>query len=329
MSASRTLLAGPAAFLCLVALLALGPTYLSPYDLTVGFTLLTYAGLAQAWNIVGGLGGQFSLGHSAFVGSGGYGTAVLLLHTGLPLGLVLPLAGLISAAIAVIVGVALFRLRGVYFSVGSLAVALAATAWMVNWDYTGANQGLNLPFDAIPTQEALYELALVAVALPTAIAWLLRRTTWGLRVQAVRDDEDAAVLAGVATGRLKIATLAVSAFCTGLVGGLIALQQISINPEAMFSLDWTVRMIVMTVIGGIGTVAGPLVGATVVYYAIEKQLEDHAQVSQLITGVLLLAVVRFFPGGLLQGARLTFERVAATTRGLRDARNPKGGGVIS
>ncbi len=102
---------------------------------------------------------------------------------------------MIAAALAVVVGLALFRLRGVYFSVGSLAVSLAALAWMVNWEYTGANQGLNLPFEALPSQDTLFELALASVLLPTAIAWAMTRSRWGLRVQAVRDDESAARLA--------------------------------------------------------------------------------------------------------------------------------------
>lgn len=312
----------PLPFVAAAALVALGPNYLSPYGITVGFTLLTYAALAQSWNILGGFGGQFSLGHSAFVGTGAYGASVLLIRTGLPLAVVLPAAGLIAAALAVGVGLALFRLRGVYFSVGSLAVSLAALAWMVNWEYTGANQGLNLPFEALPSQDTLFELALASVLLPTAIAWAMTRTRWGLRVQAVRDDESAAVLAGIAAGRLKIATLAISAFCTGLVGALLALQQISINPESMFSLQWTVSMIVMAVIGGMGTVTGPLVGATVVYYAIQKQLEGHATVSALITGVLLVVVVEFFPGGLVGGVATAWRWAAARVRGPRVAPPP-------
>jgi branched-chain amino acid transport system permease protein len=305
----------PLLFAVGVALVALGPYYLSEYDITVGITVLTYAGLAQAWNLVGGFGGQFSLGHSAFVGAGGYGVAVLLLHTGLPLAVVLAAVGCIAAALAVIVGLALFRLRGVYFSVGSLAVSLAAVAWMVNWNFTGANQGLNLPFERVPTQTTLFELALLGAVVPTVLAWGMTRTSWGLRVQAVRDDEDAAVLSGVAAGRLKVATLALSALCTGFVGAVLALHQISIDPETMFSLDWTVLMIVMTVIGGIGTVLGPLVGAAVVYYGIQQQLESHAQLSTLITGALLIVVVKFFPGGVLEGMRLVAHRLAGVRLG--------------
>lgn len=300
----RTLRAsGPTAFAVLVVALALGPRYLSANGVTIGVTVLTYAGMAQAWNVVGGFGGQFSLGHSVFVGTGAYGAAVLFLHTGLPLALVLPIAGLLSAAIAVLMGLVLFRLRGVYFSIGSLAVSLAAVAWMVNWNYTGANQGLNIPFTAIPGENTLYELALGGAALATLLAWAASRTNWGLRVQAVRDDEQAAVLAGIASGRLKLATLAASAFCTAIVGVVLALQQISINPVTMFGLTWTINMVVMTVVGGIGTVPGPLIGAVVIYYGIEQQFQSHAQVSTLITGVLVLLVIRFFPGGIWEAMR--------------------------
>jgi branched-chain amino acid transport system permease protein len=274
------------------------PDSVSRADRDTLFTLFTVAALAQAWNIVGGFGGQFSLGNAAFVGIGAYTCGVLFVHTGLPMGLVLIASGLVAALFAAIAAIGLLRLRGVYFAIGSLAVALAAYSWAVNWNYIGATQGLSLPIQKLPDEGTLFRLTILALIATTAVAWALTKTPFGLRLQAVRDDEEAATVAGVNAARTKMIAFALSAFLTGVVGALFVMRQIFIDPSTAFSLSWTIDMIVMTIVGGIGTVAGPLLGAFVVYYGIEKQLESSPEVSAILTGVLLVAVVRFAPGGL-------------------------------
>ena len=147
-----------AAALTLVLVLT-GPLYLSPYGIVLAFSLFIFITLAQAWNLIGGYGGQFSLAHGMFVGVGSYATGVLLLHTTVPLAVAILLSGLCAGAIATVTGLPLFRLRGHYFAVGSLGVALAAQAWMINWSYTGATSGLNLPDRAMLDGTTQYYLA--------------------------------------------------------------------------------------------------------------------------------------------------------------------------
>lgn len=298
---SRPLLAralAPGLLLAAAAYLAIVPPANGEVADGVIFTVLIYAALGQAWNLIGGLGGQLSLGHSVFVGVGGYMPAMLLTKSGVPLAVIVPASGAAAALAALVSAPLLFRLRGVYFAVGTLALALAAQAWMVNWEYTGATQGVNIPFDALPSADLLYYLALGLVALSTATTWLVQRSRFGLRLMAVRDAEEAAAGLGVATNRTKIAAYVLSAFLVGMTGALIALNQIIVIPENLFGLDWTIQMIVVTIVGGSGTVAGPLVGAFVIYYLIDQPLEGHASFSVIVTGLLLIAMVRFAPGGL-------------------------------
>jgi branched-chain amino acid transport system permease protein len=282
-------------------------------------SLLIYAGLAQAWNLIGGYGGQVSLGHSAFVGIGAYVTAMLLLKTGLPLALVVPLAGVASALAALVSAPLLLRLHGAYFAIGTLALALAVQAWMLTWTYTGASRGLNIPFSRLPSVDAVYRLALAFAALATAMAWWFSSSRFGLRLRAVRGDERAAAGLGVRITAVKVAAYGVSALLTGLVGSVIAMNQISIAPDNLFGLQWTIEMVVMAIIGGLGTVWGPLLGAFTVYYLIEYRLQSHPTLSAVLTGIIVIAVVRFAPGGLCgvfrkaaQGLRRRLRRLAAT-----------------
>src|SRR5258708_38545911 len=144
------------ALVLLLLLALLGPTYLSVFELTLAFMLFNYMTLAQSWNLLGGYGGQFSLGHSLFVGAGSYTLAVLLLHSNVPIYLTLLLSGGVATCIATVAALLLMRLREAYFAIGSLGLTMAALTWMINWSYTGATSGLNLPPTAALDYTTLY-----------------------------------------------------------------------------------------------------------------------------------------------------------------------------
>ncbi|MCW2982663.1 MAG: urea transporter, permease protein UrtC [Conexibacter sp.] len=304
----------PVLGLALVLVFAALRGSLSRYQLDVGVTIFVYVAIAQAWNVIGGLGGQVSLGAAGFVGVGSYTCALVLAHSGASLVLAVAAAGAVAALCAAIVSVALFRLRDAYFSVGTLALSLAAQAWFANWDYAGATQGVSLPFDRVPRPDDLYLYALVVAALAVGGAWAVRHSDFGLRLMAVRDNEDAAGTLGVPAFRVKFWAFVSTSFVTGLAGAIVALQQISIEPGSAFGLSWTVNAIIMTVMGGVGTIAGPIVGVLVVYYAIQQQLEGSQEASTLITGALLVAIVRFAPQGLWGLATEVARRAVARVR---------------
>jgi branched-chain amino acid transport system permease protein len=303
----------PAALVAFALLvIALSAGSLTRYQLDVGFTLLTFLVLAQAWNILGGYGGQVSLAVSGFVGVGMYTTTLVLEKTSSGMAVALVAAGVVAALAAAIFSFPLFRLRAAYFSVGTLALTLTAQAAVVNWSYAGATQGINVPFADVPDQTDLFLLALALVAVAMAATWWVRRGNFGLRLMAVRDNEDAAGTLGVDAFRVKFLAFVLTSFLIGIAGGLLALRQVSIEPGASFGLSWTINAIVMAAVGGVGTILGPVVGVLIVYYGIQTQLESNPELSSILTGLLLVVIVRFAPEGvwglLGRTARRAFAR---------------------
>lgn len=266
------------------------------YQLDIATTLLAFVALAQAWNILAGYSGQVSLGASAFVGTGAYTVGLLEIHAGVNYGLAMVGAFVGGGLLAALLAWPLLRLRGDYFSIGTLAAALALQAWAVNWSFAGGSTGLNLP--SVPGPVELYQLACLVAAVAMASAVLIAATSFGLRLKAVRDNEAAATGLGVSAFRHRLGALLISGALTGLTGGVLALQQISFEPTGMLGVGWTVNALLMTIVGGIGTVLGPVVGAVAVYYLLTKQLESYQTASIVIEGVLLVVIVRFAPRGL-------------------------------
>jgi branched-chain amino acid transport system permease protein len=291
---------------------------ISPYQLDTLATLFAFIALAQAWNILAGFGGQVSLGVSAFVGTGAYAAGLLEIHAGVGYTPAVLGAMVAGAALAAILAVPLLRLRGDYFSIGTLAAALALQAWATNWSYDGGSTGLNLPESGVPSTTATFQLACVVVAVAMIAAWLIAHSSFGARLKAVRDDEAAAVGLGVSPFRHRFGVLLVSGALSGLAGGLIAMQQLSFEPSGMLGLSWTINALLMTIVGGIGTILGPVVGAFVVYYLLTQDLQSYQTASVIIEGALLIAIVRIAPRGLWPMAVAGVRRVAR----LRDRRRP-------
>jgi branched-chain amino acid transport system permease protein len=312
-----------------VLLFTVGPTNLDRGDLNQVGTLLLLLSVAQAWNLISGYGGQILLGAGAFVGTGGYVTTLVMIHSDLTAVPALALAGVAGVLLAAIVSYPLFRLRGPYFAVGSLALTLAILAWMQNWEWAGGSQPISLPFNRVPTPETLFQMAVVLATIAMLIAWLVRRSNFGLRLMAVRDAEAAAEGAGVLTFRTKVGAFLLTGLIMGLAGGVSALQTTAIDPATSFGLGWTIDAIVMTVVGGLGTLLGPLVGTLVVYYGIQTQLETTGAWSQLITGALLLIVIRFAPLGLWPLAQDLAQRAWTAVRRSSSASGGEGGPTVA
>jgi branched-chain amino acid transport system permease protein len=290
---------GLVVWLVILAVLLYLPGHIARGQQEILLNLLIWVGVAQAWNIIGGIGGQLSLGNSVFLGVGGYTVAMLVIRSGLGWPLALVLAGLVSGAVAYALSFPLLRLSGVYFTIGSSAVAIAALAWMVTWDWTGQSRGLNMPIDAVPGRNLKFQVIAVLAVLTCVVTYLVLRSTFGLRLMAVRDDESAASQLGVSPRHVKQRAFVLSALLTGLMGGAVALNQVSIEPNSMFSLTWTVTALVMTIVGGMGTLWGPVLGAFVIYYGVDRSLQNQPVLQALLSGVLIIAVISLFPGGIM------------------------------
>lgn len=288
---------------------------LTAYTLDVVTSLLILLAAAQAWNILAGFTGQFSLGTSAFIGTGAYTTALVMDRWGLGPWSALLCSGVAGGVLAVVLAPALLRLRGDYFTIGSLAAALGVQALAVNLDLVGRSAGVDVPFDQVPVNVELFRIALVAAVLGALMSVWFARSALGLRLSAVGQDQDAAVGLGISVFRLRLLAFAVSGLLTGAAGAVLALQQIHVEPTGSLGVSWTISAVLMTIVGGIGTLVGPLVGAVVIYIGITKQFPDQPILALVIQGVALILVVRFAPRGLWPLAWDLVGRVLPRLRG--------------
>ena len=265
-----------------------------------------YVALAQLWNLLAGYAGLVSVGQQAYVGLGGYAlfylTGELNINVYLALALAAPFAGLISIPVSF----AVFRLRGAYFAVGTWVVsevfALSASLIAV----LGAGSGLSLTPDILrqvaPDRAGrdaiLYLMSLGSAVLVVAVVYLLLRSRHGLALTAIRDSEPASASLGVNTFRTKLIIYVLTAACTGLIGAVIFLQKLRISPEAGFSInDWTVVVIFMVVIGGIGTIEGPFIGM-LVYIVLRELLADYGTYYLILMGAIAIVVMLKAPLGI-------------------------------
>lgn len=305
-----------AVYVVAVALVFAVQPLLGPLGLDRGVSLLTLVATASAWNLVAGYGGLFSIGHAMFVGAGSYTTAMVMVHTSAPTWAVFALSGVVAGAVGFVVAVPLMRLRAAYFSVASLGLALAGQAWMVNWGWTGASQGLHLPVRRFLEPSTQYWLAAVLAASTVGAVLAVARSGLGLRLMALRDDEEAAAEIGIRRRPVVLATWTISTALVGLAGAMIAIQTSTIEPNSAFAFSHTLNMILSTVLGGIATVTGPVLGATVLY-VVQLYLDDYADWASAVFGLAIILTIRFVPGGLWGLAVQAVRRLAS--------RRPDGG----
>ena len=269
----------------------------------ITFFVLWYAILASSWNIIGGYAGQTSFGHAAFLGMGAYVTGILWSQAKWDPLLALPVGGLVAALYAVLVGVPTLRLSGPYFAIATIGVGEATRLFFVNFDdifgvtLTKGVTGLSLPiYDPVSVH---YATVVLFVATMLATMWI-RAGRFGLGLFAINMDRDAAETAGVPTARLQVLALAVSAFFAASAGGLYAMRQQFLDPASMFGFDKSIALVLMPVVGGLGTVWGPVFGA-VLYSAVQDQISSivhNPYLPALIYGVLLVVIVMFEPLGI-------------------------------
>lgn len=297
-----------AVVVALVVALAVAPG-LDRYTLDVSTTVLVYLAAVQGWNVLAGYAGEVSLASSAFVGAGAYTTAVLSIRLGLPPVALVVASLVVGVALAALLSLPLLRVKGEYFTIASLAAALAVQAIVVNTSSLGGASGLNLPIAGLPSGAALFSWAAVVAAVAGAVSVLVRRSGFGLRLMALRDDADAAQGVGVAVFRHRLGALVISSGLISTAGAVLALQQVTVQPQSSLSISWTIDILLMGVVGGLGTLLGPLVGVVVVYYGLVQQLSGTPTLGLVVEGVVLIAVMLVAPRGLWPTA-LTLARAA-------------------
>lgn len=292
-----------------VVLLALAPLKLNGYFLNLIYITILYVGLAYAWNIISGYAGYFSFGQITFFGIGAYATGLLIARLHFYWMAAAVLGGLIACALAFPLGYIMLRLRGPFFALGMFGMAQTVRVLITAVPATGAGSGLFLPPGSDLTAVYYWTLAVCAGAIGLTI-WI-DRSAFGLRLQALREDEQVAGTLAVNVTREKIYAFALSALIPGLLGGGYIWFLTYIEPDAAFSPRLDLQSIVMTILGGVGTVWGPLVGGILMTQISEALWARFPQAYLMIFGGLLVALLILLPRGIVPAIAARFPGKAA------------------
>lgn len=308
-----------------LAAAALVPQFVtSPSRLNLAVLILMAAQLGVAWNILGGYAGQISLGHAAFFGVGAYTATLLFMHDVSPW-IGIPVGGLVAAAIGIVVGWSCFRLKGHYFAMATIAIAEIVQIGFNNWDFAGAAVGLSLPMVKrgwgvmiFSDKASYYYLALGLLVLSLLVNFAIERSFLGYYFRAIKDEPDAARSLGVGLTLFKQVALVASSFLTAMGGGLYAFKELYIDPPSVLSTGLSIKMALAAILGGVGTLFGPVVGA-VILTAIEEGsralLGGSGRGTDLILYALIIIVVAiYYPRGVIGWFLDRRERRAARAR---------------
>ncbi|TPG83757.1 branched-chain amino acid ABC transporter permease [Pseudomonas mandelii] len=265
-----------------------------------------YLALAQMWNLLAGYAGMVSVGQQAFVGLGGYLLFMLATRFGIPPLFAVLLSGVLVALLAIPTALIVFRLRGAYFAIGTWVVAEVFRLGLAQMSSLGGGSGQSLPAaivrqignDRDEREMLIYFTALAIAIAAVAVVFFVLRSRQGLALASIRDSEAASGSLGVNTFRTKLMVYVLAAGCTGVVGALIFLQKLRISPDAAFNLqDWTAVVIFIVIIGGIGTLEGPLIG-TLIYFVLRGCLAQYGAVYMIILGVVAVVMMLKAPQGV-------------------------------
>jgi branched-chain amino acid transport system permease protein len=292
---------GAVALLLLLGLLALVPLLFVSGVIRSVVQFLYLLSLAQMWNLLAGFAGLVSIGQQAYIGIGGYALVLFADVLGIDPFLGVFLAGVVAAVLAVPTAALVFRLRGGYFAIGTWVVAEVYRLVVANTSQLGGGSGTTITaavgIDPRLRELLTYWIALAVGAGSVILVYLVLRSRLGLALRAIRDREDAAATLGVDVFRTKFVTYVLASAVTGLTGAVIYLTLLRLQPHATFSVNWTAFMIFSVVIGGIGTITGPIVG-TLAYFLLQQYLADLGSTYLIILGVIAIVTMLKAPQGL-------------------------------
>lgn len=319
---SRTLIA-VVAFAVLLAALPLAIR--SEFWLTWVSMALFYGFLGQSWNILGGYGGQFSFGHAAFFGTGAYAAAILNVTLGINPWLALPVAVAAAAAVGAFIGFLSFRygLRGSYFALVTLAFAEVLRILSNTVPFTGKGVGILIPLDPgvasmqFASKLGYYYMILLLVCFGALLTLWIERSRFGAQLVAVRENEDAARALGVDVFRVKLLAITLSAALGGLAGVYYAQLFLYLDPGIAYGPAMSVEALLVPIIGGMGTVFGPILGSFALHGISEiakSAIGEAPGLDLALYGVLLVVMVTFMPNGLFGSGRARFLRLLARRR---------------
>jgi branched-chain amino acid transport system permease protein len=296
---------GTIAAVLVVGLLTLAPWWTSPASMRLITEFLVYLALACMWNLLAGYAGLLSIGQHAYVGLGGYAMFSCALFLGIGPLYAIPIAGVAAALISIPVAFLVFRLKGPYFAIGTWVVAEVFRLSAAQMSMVGGGSGLSIPISVMrglgsksEREMLIYFASLVLCIGTVALVYLLLRSRLGLALTAIRDSEVASSSLGVRIGRIKLIVYVIVAAITSMIGALIFVTKLRITPDAAFSVnDWTVFVIFIVVIGGIGSIEGPIVG-TLLYFILREFFSGLGAVYLMILGCMAILIMLMAPKGI-------------------------------
>lgn len=282
----------------LFLLLATLPVWGSDYMLLLGLLFCLYSSLSQMWNLLTGYSGLLSLGQQAFIGFGGYTMAVTTSYYDVNIWISILTGGVFSVLLALCMSLFIFRMSGIFFAIGTWIFAEILLLWFSNWEYVKYGTGLFIKPPNPPSMEMIYYVSLLMGVSSLAAVYLILRSKIGLGLMAMRDNELVSESMGVEVFRSKLFCFLVAAFFTGTTAGVLYVFQIFIQPYKAFAMDWTVALVFIVIIGGIGTIEGPIVG-TFIYILLNQYLSEYGHISLLLLGGIAIVIILVAPRGIM------------------------------
>jgi len=279
------------------------PLFIEGYWIRVLTSIFMYAIITAALNIIAGYAGYAAFGNIVFFGIGAYTTAMLMLRVGFYWWAGAIIGGLLAAIYAILLGIPILRLRGHYFAIATLGINRATEQIALDWgSFTGGGKGITLPLPKMEIQNfyaMIYFIMLGLLLVTILVNYVISRSRLGYALRAIRDNEDAAEASGIFAPRCKIAAWAISAFITGVTGGVFAYWFSFIEPATVFDIMIAVKAFVMMMLGGAGTVLGPVIGAFLIEVISETVWGQFLTLHMLILGIIMVGVVILIPRGML------------------------------
>ena len=270
----------------------------STYLLNIITLMCLYMAMSQMWNLLGGYAGMLSLGMQAFIGIGGYSLTILSVNYGVNIYLAIIIGAVICALFGLAVSPAIFKMSGVYFAIGTWIIAEALNIFFSNWKFVGYAQYWSISTVFSLSNKQLYYTALIVAVLAVLVVFGLLRTKTGLALMAIRDSASAAETMGVELYKTKLKCYVIACFMMGLIGGAQYMQTAYINPSTGFSINWTIAMTFAVIIGGLGTMEGPIVGS-VLYVIIVQIMYNYPGMSNIVLGIIAIVVIMVAPDGIM------------------------------
>lgn len=282
----------------ILLLLASHPFWGSDYTINVFILMFLYLSLAQMWNLLGGYSGLVSLGQQAFIGIGGYAVAMLTQVYKMPIILGVGTAFVVTIIFALVISLPIFKMKGVYFTIGTWIIAEALGIFFINWLFVNSGIGYNITVAYRLSMTTFYYFCMAIGIGSIIIVYIILRSKLGLALMAMRDNESAAEVRGVKLYRTKLVCFIIAACWTAITGCALYLNLAYIKPASAFSIEWTVSMVFIVIIGGIGTIEGPIIGS-IIYIILRQYLYNFPGFNNIILGAIAIIIIIAAPKGIM------------------------------